>query len=405
MAARETHSVRPDRRSPRERKGKRLRYSVCLVTDSEEPSGVGEHMLALAAILSGYLRILLVCSSKSKARNYVQRATELGVETLALDWNSCHAADRFIRWLRYNKIDLCHVHAGIFWEGQGTVAMAKGCGVPLVIRTEHLPFVCTDQTEHARYIEIMRKVDKIVCVSNEVRDSFLRAGLSPKLVTVIRNGTPMRPLRSDRDQIRSSLGFGPGEKILLTVARYTEQKDYATLLDAVPTVLAWEPQARFIWVGTGPLEKAISEAVYQKHLNPNVRLLGERRDVPDLMLAADAFVLPSRFEGLPLVVLEAMAVGLPVVATRVCGTAEAVRHRVTGLLVEPAQSAAFASALIEVLMKPEWASQMGVRGRARAKQSFSADRMARETLALYNALWRERSGVGAAQRATRPDPV
>jgi glycosyltransferase involved in cell wall biosynthesis len=88
------------------------------------------------------------------------------------------------------------------------------------------------------------------------------------------------------------------------------------------------------------------------------------------------------------------------VAIGVCGTAEAVRHRVTGLLVEPAQSAAFAAALIEVLMKPEWASQMGVRGRARAKKSFSVDRMARETLALYDAIWRKRSGARAAQLAS-----
>jgi glycosyltransferase involved in cell wall biosynthesis len=400
MAAQRIDSVRPDRRSSRKQKGKRPRYSVCLVTDSEEPSGVGEHMLALAPILSRCLRVLLVCSSQPKAQGYVQRAIELGLETFALDWNGCHAADRFISWLRYNNVDLCHVHAGIFWEGQGLVAMAKGSGVPLVIRTEHLPFLSADQTEHARYTKTVGDVNKIVCVSNDVRDSLLSVGLSPNLVTVIRNGTPMRPFRSNRDQVRSSLGFGPDEKILLTVARYSEQKDYPTLLDAVPTVLAREPQARFVWVGTGPLEKAISEAVQRKGLGRNVMLLGQRRDVPDLMVAADAFVLPSRFEGLPLVVLEAMAAGLPVVATRVCGTAGAVQHRVTGLLIEPAQSAAFASALIEVLTKPEWAAEMGARGRARAKQSFSADLMARETLALYDALWRERPGGRAAQRAT-----
>ena len=176
MAAQEIHSVRPDRRSLCERKVKRPRYSVCLVTDSEEPSGVGEHMLALAAILSRYLRMLLVCSCKPKATNYVQRATELGIETLALDWNSCHAAGRFIGWLRHNKIDLCHVHAGIFWEGQGTVAMAKDSGVPLVIRTEHLPFVCTDQTEHARYTEITalgRKAGKPLWCTEAGHDAAL----------------------------------------------------------------------------------------------------------------------------------------------------------------------------------------------------------------------------------------
>ena len=103
--------------------------------------------------------------------------------------------------------------------------------------------------------------------------------------------------------------------------------------------------------------------------------------------AADILALTSRFEGLPLVVLEAMTAGIPVVATRVGGTEEAVRHGVTGLLVEPGRPAELAAALVEVLGQPAWAAQLGERGRIRAQRCFSAERMACETLALYTAVW------------------
>jgi glycosyltransferase involved in cell wall biosynthesis len=99
-------------------------------------------------------------------------------------------------------------------------------------------------------------------------------------------------------------------------------------------------------------------------------------------------------------VLEAMAIGLPVVATRVCGTAEAVRHGITGLLVKPAQPDALAAALIEVLTRPEWARQLGERGRARALRRFSAERMARETMALYDEVWRRNQATPSAFQTT-----
>ena len=199
------------------------------------------------------------------------------------------------------------------------------------------------------------------------------------------------------------LGLDRDSRIVLTVARYTEQKDHRTLLDAIPAILAFEPRARFVWVGTGPLQDSLMDAVRRQGLDRYVLFLGQRDDVPELMGAADIFALPSRFEGLPLVVLEAMAAGVPVVATRVCGTAEAVRHRVTGLLVEPGRPAELASALVAVLGNPAWGAQLGERGRIRAQRRFSAERMARETLALYDEVWNRKRDSTVAQ--TRPYSV
>jgi glycosyltransferase involved in cell wall biosynthesis len=272
--------------------------------------------------------------------------------------------------------------------------------VPVVIRTEHLPFVSDDPGHRAQYVRAMHHVDQLVCVSNQARDSFVDAGMSTRgRIAVIRNAAPVIARTSDRTAVRSTLGFEPDSRIVLTVARYTEQKDHRTLLDAIPIIINSEPRARFVWVGTGPLKGPMIDAVRRQDLGRYVMFLGQRDDVPELMAAADVFALASRFEGLPLAILEAMAAGLPVVATRVCGTAEAVRHGLTGLLVEPGRPAALATALVDVLTKPEWAARLGERGRIRARRCFSVDRMARRTLALYDdVLSRTRAAISARHR-------
>jgi glycosyltransferase involved in cell wall biosynthesis len=294
------------------------------------------------------------------------------------------------------------VHAGIFWVGQDIAAVAKRSGVPVVVRTEHLPFVSDDTTDRARYAKAMRHVDQLVCVSRQARDSFVDAGMASERITVIRNGAPLTMRSADRAAVLAALGLDRASRVVLTVARYTEQKDHRTLLDAIPAILASEPQARFVWVGTGPLQDSLMDAVRRRGLDRYVLFLGQRDDVPELMAAADIFALPSRFEGLPLVVLEAMAAGLPVVATGVGGTEEAVRHRMTGLLVEPGRPAELSAALIEVLGNQAWAAQLGERGRIRAQRCFSVERMARETLALYDEVWTRRlASTGMPQRGKR----
>jgi glycosyltransferase involved in cell wall biosynthesis len=367
---------------------------ICLATDSLEPSGVGEHMLGLAEALRNTGGISFVCSPSPTGKICLERAMRLGLDTLALDWRRPRASELFREWLSARQVDICHIHAGIVWEGLDVVAAARGAGVPVVIRTEHLPYLL-DGDEHARYADVLRHVDKIVCVSHEARKSFVAAGIPAGLIKAIRNGIAVPSTRHGHDRVRALLGLNAPARVVLTVARFTEQKDYHGLLDAVPAVIAREPRALFVWVGIGPLENAMHKAVHERGLDQHVVFLGQRSDVPDLMAAADLFVLPSRFEGLPLVVLEAMAFGLPVIGTRVCGTAEVVQDRITGLLVRPSDSKGLADAISELLTNPQWAAQLGVRGRMRARRAFSSNRMVREILALYHDL------LSQSQRARR----
>ena len=365
-----------------------MRPALCLFTDSLEPSGVGEHMLALAADLQGQYRIAFVCPPSTGGDPLLARARALGLATFPLNikpevktgaapWKS------FIAWLRAQRFDLLHGHAGIGWEGHGGVYAARLADVPVVVRTEHLPDLITDRWQRAAYRRLVPLVDRLICVSEAARSSFVERGVPPEKLRVVRNGIVLRPLPSDRAGTRAVLEPAPRARIVLTIGRMTEQKGHRYLLDAVPAVLARHPDVYFLWAGVGPLQSQLRAWVRTLGLEGRVWFLGRRHDVADLLAAADLFVLPSLFEGLPLVVLEAMAAGLPVVGTRVCGTAEAVHDGVTGRLVPAKDAPALATAIVEVLDDPELARRRGAAGRERVEREFSATRMARETGAIY----------------------
>jgi glycosyltransferase involved in cell wall biosynthesis len=145
----------------------------------------------------------------------------------------------------------------------------------------------------------------------------------------------------------------------------------------------------FLWVGTGPLEDELRERVRSRGLENWVWLAGSRSDVSDLMAAADVFLHASAVEGLPLVVLEAMAAGRPVVATHAPGTDEVVVDNVTGRLVGRARldgsgdTDALAAAILQPLQDRELASAWGRAGRERVRREFSSERMARQTAEIY----------------------
>jgi glycosyltransferase involved in cell wall biosynthesis len=153
----------------------------------------------------------------------------------------------------------------------------------------------------------------------------------------------------------------------------------------------WEarPDAQLLIVGDGPQRAEVEGWITSLSLEASVHLLGLRRDVPQILGATDVFVLSSRgWEGLPLTVLEAMASGLPVVASDVGGTREAVAHQETGYLFAPGDVAALSSHVQRLASDPVLAQQMGQRGLARVKQLFTLERMATQTAYLYEQVLR-----------------
>jgi glycosyltransferase involved in cell wall biosynthesis len=357
---------------------------ICLFTDSIEPSGMGEHMLLLAGHLRGKYKVSLVCPPAEGAVSLLAGARKLGLNVFPLDARrDPEALQELSAWLRTERVDVFHCHAGIAWEGLYATQAARRAGVPSIVRTEHLPYLITDRHQVEHHAAAVADLDLLICVSEAARRSYLRAGVPERKLCVVRNGVAPRPAGARHPNIRESLRLPSGARVVLTIGRFTEQKNHKCLLDAVPSVLARVPSTYFMWAGTGPLEDELRRLVLERGLENNVRFLGRRTDVPDLMQAADLFVLPSKFEGLPLVVLEAMAAGLPVVGTDVCGTGEAVRDGVTGRLVAPEDAAALSAAISAVLLDSRQASRMGAAARYIFHREFTVARMVTETEAIY----------------------
>jgi glycosyltransferase involved in cell wall biosynthesis len=172
------------------------------------------------------------------------------------------------------------------------------------------------------------------------------------------------------------------------VCRLAPQKDFETLLGAFAEVVREEPKARLVIVGDGPVRREVSATVDRLGLTDHVALLGERQDVGDLLATFDAFVLSSHQEGVPMTILEAMAAGLPVIATAVGGVPSMVVDGLTGRLVPPGSPTTLRAAMSEAIRAPEQARQMGLAGRTRVEQEFDLRRVVARYEEVYLAVCR-----------------
>ncbi len=188
--------------------------------------------------------------------------------------------------------------------------------------------------------------------------------------------------RRDRAAIRRRLCLGPRDVLFLQLGNLKRQKDPVTFARAAVTAGRRLRRARFWIAGDGPLRGEAERVAREGGLGDRFRILGWRRDVPDLLAAADVLVLTSLFEGLPLAVLRGMAAGLPVVATAVDGTPEAVADGVNGILIRPGDAADAASAMVRLGSDPAARGRMGRTGRERSRR-FAFPRMAANLLATY----------------------
>ncbi len=189
-----------------------------------------------------------------------------------------------------------------------------------------------------------------VCVSRDVaRFSIEQGGLDAARVHVISNGVDADRFANAQPADLSSVGIPNGAKLMLVVGRLDSQKDPLWLLEAFPKVQARVRNVHLAYAGRGPLQARLEEEIERRNLAGFVHVLGWRRDVPELLKTADVLVLPSRWEGLPNVVLEAFAAGTPVVATAVEGIAELIADGQTGLVVWSRDSDELAGRVVEIL--------------------------------------------------------
>jgi glycosyltransferase involved in cell wall biosynthesis len=203
--------------------------------------------------------------------------------------------------------------------------------------------------------------------------------------TVIPNGVELRELDAARGKgqaVRAELGLG-GSPVVGFVGRLTPQKDPATFLRAVGAIRREWPAARGLVVGEGPLRADLERERDRLGLGERCALVGARSDVPAVLDAIDVFVLSSVSEGFPFVVLEAMAMARPVVATAVDGVTEIVEDGVSGVLVAPGNPASIAAETLDLLRRPDRARALGAAARARVAERFSVEAMVQRTQRLY----------------------
>lgn len=360
---------------------------VILATDSRDPSGVGHHMLALATHLSDRFVPQLAFLRTTEGQSFVMKARKAGVRAETVpegDWDA---------WLQRQSGPLLHVHAGIGWEGQALAAAGRSAG-KIVVRTEHLPWLIDNPAQRQDYSTMLRDVDQLIAVSPGSGHSWQAAmeGMLriPPLSVVLNGIAPPGP-RIPASRVRASLAMGQSEPLLLHVGRFTAQKAQGTLVAAFAQVQNQHPDARLVMVGDGPLRNAVEAQVASLGLK-GVIILPQSDDIASMMRAADLFVLPSMFEGLPLVALEAMATALPIIATATVGILDALGAD-HPFLVPPDQPDALAACISARLADPPGARAVAEHQAARFRDRFAASEMGRATETVYNRALADRRAI------------
>jgi L-malate glycosyltransferase len=232
------------------------------------------------------------------------------------------------------------------------------------------------------------RVERAIAIANAQVPELVRLGYRPERIRVIYNGVPDPVPMESRSLVRHRLGVRDDEVLALLVATLRPEKEAHVFLEAVLTANRADARIRGIIVGGGPELRALEELAGS---NGVVQVLGERRDVPDLIGAADVCCLSSAAEGIPMSLLEAMALGKPVVATSVGGVAEAVVIEKTGILVPVGDRNAFAEALLRLASNPDFAHRLGEAGRERHRVTFSLRRMITEYERVFEEVLPERN--------------
>lgn len=270
------------------------------------------------------------------------------------------------RLVRDLRPDVIHAHSPLLAVAARAMCRTKPAGRrPLMLSTEHNQWSSYAGPTRLANALTNRWDDRRWAVSQDVRESMWES--QRDRVEVLVHGLGSAPPGTEpasRDEVRAELGLRPDDIVACTVANLRSQKDYPNLMSAAVAATTAEPSLRFIAVGQGPLESELSELHRSLDLGDRFRFLGYRDDVPAILSAADMFVLGSRHEGLPVALMEAMAAGLPTVATNVGGVPEAVTDGVEGLLVPPGRADDFAAAVLSLARDPARRIRMGAAARA-----------------------------------------
>jgi L-malate glycosyltransferase len=362
-----------------------LHFSNALVR-----GGAEEHILTL---LRGFdrrlFRLHLACTPEVAAALGSDLPGDVELFPLRLNRPSqILAAIGLARILRSRRVDVLHSH--LFYGSLFASPIGWLCRVPLIVETPHVREQWRTGWLRSRFVVDRLSalfVDRFIAVSM-ANGRYLtgQKRLPARKIVVIQNGCDVErfdPEHRPPPGLRSSLGFDDGDPVIVVVARLEPQKGHRVLLVALQEVVRRFPRARLVCVGSGALRDDLEARTRALGLTGSVRFVGYQSNIADWLALADLTVLPSFYEGLPLVAIESLAAGRPMVATAVDGTPEVVVDGETGLTVPPGEAASLADAITRLLADPEERRRMGAAARRWALDHFTDERQVRRTEELY----------------------
>lgn len=289
------------------------------------------------------------------------------------------------RWIRREHIDIVHTY--LFYSNIVGVLAGKLAGVQVILSKRALDVNWMPRRHKMINRLIHSLADRITVVSDGVgRSAIERDKIPAEKIVRIYNGVDSVEFSRHTDgraATRGNLGIAGNSPVIGTVAHFRNVKGHKYLLEAAAKIIRNFPDAVFLWIGEGELEKDLRNTVKSRRLDANIRFLGYRVDISALLEAMDIFVLPSVEEGMSNALLEAMAKKIPVIATDVGGNPEIVEHERSGLLVPSRSPSALADAICRLLNQPSFALSMAEGGRQRVIDRFRIEDKIRQLESFY----------------------
>ncbi|MBI5353867.1 MAG: glycosyltransferase [Chloroflexi bacterium] len=287
------------------------------------------------------------------------------------------------------KPDIIHTH--LFKSDLHGRLAARLCGVPVVISTSHNNDVWVKRFPLGKLYGLTAKLaDRVIAVSDEVSDYQIQyTGISPEKIITIENGVDVKRFVDQEDNaraLRDEFKIDSSAPLIGIIGRLSPQKDHVNFLNAAVQVKAQLPDARFLVVGDGPLREELMTQAQSLGLGSSIIFCGLRQDIPAILSALDVLVIASKWEGLPVTLLEGMAARCPIVSTSVGGVPSVVTNDVSALLVPPEDAPALAKACLKILQDKKLAHELSSTSFDVVKNNFSLDAMIGRTLDLYQQL-------------------
>ncbi|MCX5752897.1 MAG: glycosyltransferase [Candidatus Krumholzibacteria bacterium] len=368
---------------------------MCIILPKLQIGGAEMHVLSLLKEIDpSRFAVSLMCLNpgddrmEEEARRYVESFVTMGFRIRRCPVSLAKMA----KFLKAGRFDVVHCHL----PPADSIGRLAGwlAGVPVILTTEHGKFLWKPW-----YYLVMERMlgaitDARICVSRDIMEiRRRREGTPERKLVFIPNAVDTARFRKpsrDRATVAAEFGWDPAQPLVIAVGRLEPEKNYELLVRAIDRLRARFPSIRCLLVGDGRCRAALASLVDSLGLASRVTLTGARADIPDLLGAADVFVLSSLKEGLPVSLLEAMAAGRGIVATSVGGIPETIRDGESGLLVPSGDLEALAGGIGRLLADGELRARLGRSALAEVERGYDAGRIVDRIESLYEETYRRK---------------